>query len=133
MAKTFKNIHAQVAAFGNVWSAYGKARKHKRYKEPAAHFALHLERNLLELHGQLDNRTWRPGPYQHFYIYEPKRRRISAAPFRDRVVHHALVNVLEPLCEARFSVPVRTHAARGRARTPLLRRHTGASATSRTS
>jgi len=49
----------------------------------------------------LDGR-YRPGAYTHFYIHEPKRRRISAAPFRDRVVHHALCNVIEPLFERRF-------------------------------
>ncbi len=37
------------------------------------------------------------GSYRHFYIYEPKKRKISAAPFRDRVVHHALCNVIEPI------------------------------------
>jgi RNA-directed DNA polymerase len=46
--------------------------------------------------------SYRPGEYTHFYIHEPKRRRISAAPFRDRVVHHSLCNVIEPAFERRF-------------------------------
>lgn len=48
------------------------------------------------------NGTYQPGAYRHFVIHEPKRRKISAAPFRDRVVHHALCNVIEPLFESRF-------------------------------
>jgi len=49
------------------------------------------------------NFSWRPGGYQSFYIREPKRRCISAAPFRDRVVHHALCNIIEPRFEDLFS------------------------------
>jgi len=51
-----------------------------------------------ELHGH----TYRPGPYVNFYIHDPKRRLISAAPFRDRVVHHALCNLIEPIFERSF-------------------------------
>lgn len=103
MAKTFKNLYVKVADFENLWQAYCKARRNKRYKEPAAWFAMNIERNMLELHKELVEKRWEPGEYHHFYIHEPKRRRISAAPFRDRIVHHAIVNVLEPLYEARFS------------------------------
>ncbi|MCL4299466.1 MAG: reverse transcriptase/maturase family protein [Anaerolineae bacterium] len=46
--------------------------------------------------------SYRPGPYASFYIHEPKRRLISAAPFRDRVVHHALCNLIEPIFERSF-------------------------------
>ncbi len=51
---------------------------------------------LLELEEELRTQTYRPGPYRHFRITSPKPRRISAAPFRDRVVHHALVQQLTP-------------------------------------
>jgi len=54
------------------------------------------------LQEELAQQTYRPGPYRSFYIHEPKRRLISAAPFRDRVVHHALCNIIEPLFERRF-------------------------------
>ena len=47
--------------------------------------------------------TYQPGEYRSFFIYDPKRRLISAAPFRDRVVHHALCNVIEPIFERSFS------------------------------
>jgi RNA-directed DNA polymerase len=50
---------------------------------------------------QPDNRNNNLG-FRDFFIHEPKRRKISAAPFRDRVVHHALCNLIEPLFDARF-------------------------------
>lgn len=103
MAQTFRNLYPAVCDFENLWSAYTKARRGKRYKEPAAHFDRHLEHNLLALQTELRDRTYRPGAYHHFHIHEPKKRLISAAPFRDRVVHHAIVNILEPIYEPRFS------------------------------
>jgi retron-type reverse transcriptase len=57
---------------------------------------------ILELRDQLLSGTYRPGPYTHFFIHEPKRRKISAAQFRDRVVHHALCRIIEPRFERVF-------------------------------
>jgi len=57
---------------------------------------------LIELQDELRSFRYRPGSYANFYIHEPKKRLISAAPFRDRVVHHALCNVIEPRFERRF-------------------------------
>jgi len=54
------------------------------------------------LHEELCTQTYRPSPYHNFYAQERKRRLISAAPFRDRVVHHALCNVILPIFERRF-------------------------------
>jgi retron-type reverse transcriptase len=65
-------------------------------------FEHRLEENLLALQNELKDKTYHPGPYVSFTIHEPKRRLISAAPFRDRVVHHALCNIIEPLFERTF-------------------------------
>ena len=54
-----------------------------------------LHEDIPELERQLLDQTYTPGPFRVFVIHEPKRRVISAAPFRDRVVHHALCNVIE--------------------------------------
>jgi len=67
-----------------------------------AAFEFHLERQLLRLQDELRQRTYTPGPYHSFTICEPKPRLISAAPFRDRVVHHALYRILEPVFEPAF-------------------------------
>jgi hypothetical protein len=67
-----------------------------------AGFEYPLADHLLELQSQLLSSSYQPGQYEHFTIHEPKRRKISAAPFRDRVVHHALCNIIEPRFERRF-------------------------------
>jgi len=91
-----------VYAWDNLLLAYRKAAKGKRGLPPAATFEYHLEDNLIALQEELASQSYQPGPYASFYIHEPKRRLISAAPFRDRVVHHALCNVIEPLFERSF-------------------------------
>ena len=56
----------------------------------------------MALQNDLLGQTYQPGPYHSLYIHEPKRRLISAAPFRDRVVHHALCQIIEPVFERLF-------------------------------
>jgi retron-type reverse transcriptase len=93
------SLYAQVCDWDNLLLAHRKASKGKRGNDPAARFEYRLEDNLVALQDELRTQTYRPGPYNSFYIHEPKRRLISAAPFRDRVVHHALCNVIEPIFE----------------------------------
>jgi retron-type reverse transcriptase len=93
----------QVYAWDNLWLAWRHAAKGKRGRPAAARFEYHLEDNLITLQEELAAKTYRPGAYASFYIHEPKRRLISAAPFRDRVVHHALCNIIEPAFERSFS------------------------------
>lgn len=82
--------------------AYHRAALGKRGRWAAAAFEFQLADRLLTLQAELQDGSYRPGRYRHFMIREPKQRKISAAPFRDRVVHHALCNLIEPLFEARF-------------------------------
>ena len=95
-------MFASIVEWDNLWLAFRKAAKGKRGTASAAGFEYQVADRLLALQDELTAKTYRPGSYRHFTIHEPKRRRISAAPFRDRVVHHALCNVIEPLFEARF-------------------------------
>jgi retron-type reverse transcriptase len=92
----------RVCAWDNLLLAWCKASRGKRGAATTAAFEHHLADRLLALRGQLMEDRYCPGSYTHFYIHEPKRRRISAAAFRDRVVHHALCNILEPHFERRF-------------------------------
>ncbi len=85
-----------------MWLAYQRAAKGKRGHAPAATFEHQVADRLVLLQHQLRSATYQPGDYTHFYIQEPKRRKISAAPFRDRVVHHALCNIIEPVFDRRF-------------------------------
>lgn len=96
-------LFAAVTTWDNLWLAYSKAARGKRRRGSAAAFEHQVADRLIALQGELRSKTYRPGAYRHFFIHEPKRRKISAAPFRDRVVHHALCNLIEPLCDARFS------------------------------
>jgi RNA-directed DNA polymerase len=100
--KTYKNLYFQIHTFANLYQSYRAARRGKRDRPAVANFEFDLEHNLLELQTELQEQSYQPGAYTNFYIYEPKRRLVSAAPFRDRVVHHALCNVIEPIWEPRF-------------------------------
>jgi len=95
-------LYERVYGWGNLLLAYDQAARGKRGKHAAAEFEYNLADRLLEIEQELAQKTYRPGPYSSFFIHEPKRRLISAAPFRDRVVHHALCNVIEPLFERSF-------------------------------
>jgi RNA-directed DNA polymerase len=124
MARTYDNLFPALTSFENLYQAYHKAARGKRGQPAVAAFEFDLESNLLRLQGELGSRTYRVGGYYSFYIRETKRRLISAAPFRDRVVHHALCNVIEPIFERTFiadsyanRVGKGTHCALDRAQT----------------
>ncbi|PDW03740.1 reverse transcriptase/maturase family protein [Candidatus Viridilinea mediisalina] len=123
MPKTFRHLYDQIHDFTHLFEAYRRARRGKRRRPDVAAFEFRFEDELLCLSEELRDETYRPGAYRRFYAVENgKRRIISAAPFRDRVVHHALCALIEPIWEARFiydsyaSRPARgTHAALTRA------------------
>jgi retron-type reverse transcriptase len=96
------NLWDRMISFKSLLLAAETAARGKRFKPGVARFFFHLERELLRLHDELATKTYRPGAYRTFTIYEGKTRQISAAPFRDRVVHHALTGVLEPIFERSF-------------------------------
>lgn len=96
------DLYARVWEFPNLLLAAHKAAKGKRGRSAAARFEATLPDGLIDLRDQLRTFTYRPEPYTSFTIHEPKRRLISAAAFRDRVVHHALCNVIEPIFERTF-------------------------------
>ena len=88
--------------WGNMLLAYRNASRGKRGRSATAAFELLLADNLLTMQKELEEQAYLPGGYTSFYIHEPKKRLISAAPFRDRVVHHALCNVTVPFFEKLF-------------------------------
>lgn len=102
MPRTHNNLFEQITSFDNLWAAYLDARRGKRYRPEVAQFAANLEENLLSLHNHLTWGSWQPGRAREFRVFEPKQRDIQAPPFADRIVHHALVRVVEPLFERRF-------------------------------
>jgi len=100
--KRLNNLWQHIISFDNLYLAYRKAKRSKQHKNSVAQFSLNLEVELFKLQQELINNTYQPGEYRLFTIYERKPRQIAAAPFRDRVLHHALLNVIEPLLDKQF-------------------------------
>jgi retron-type reverse transcriptase len=89
---SFENLHAA------AWAVF----RGKRRRRAANALFVDLEGTLFALQAALRERRYVPGAYTSFWIHDPKRRLISAAPLLDRVVHHALIQTIEPIFERRF-------------------------------
>tara|TARA_R110002111_G_scaffold260867_1_gene332901 strand:- start:6714 stop:7778 length:1065 start_codon:yes stop_codon:yes gene_type:complete len=100
--KRIGNLWNDLISFENLYHAYQKARRGKRGQRSVERFEFHREVELIKLQQELTNETYCPGNYRTFMLYDTKPRMISAAPFRDRIVHHALCNILEPIFERTF-------------------------------
>lgn len=100
--KRLGGLFSEVSKFDSLYKAAVKARRGNTQNESAQRFFFFLEKELLSLKEELQVGTYTPGAYYFFTIKDPKERRIMVAPFRDRVVHHAVVSVLEPIYEKRF-------------------------------
>lgn len=96
------NLWDRIVSFPNLMAAARRAARGKRTTRGAARFLDRLESEVLRLERELNDGTWRPGVAHSFEIHDPKTRTITAAPFRDRVVHHALMDVLGPVFEKRM-------------------------------
>ena len=94
--KTARGLWPKIVAADNLEAAWRDARRGKRYRIPCATFELDAHDKLLRLERELVSKTYRPGRHRIIFIREPKRRAIAAAPFRDRIVHHALCRHLVP-------------------------------------
>jgi hypothetical protein len=95
--KTYKHLYEQIRTKENIYKAYRKARLGKRKKFYVRKFESDVDANIDQLHKELENESWSPLPYKEFTAYEPKERLIRAPQFGDRIVHHALIHVLEPI------------------------------------
>ncbi len=86
----------------NLEIAYKKARKNKTKKSYVIKFKKNLKDNLLQLRMELLLLAYKPKPLKTFIIRDPKTRKISKSDFRDRIIHHALVNILELFFDKSF-------------------------------
>jgi len=127
--KRYGKLWSKVISWENLVLAAKKAQRGKRDRDAVQGFNFDLERQLLRLQQELEDGSYKPGKFRSHWIYKPKARLISAAPYRDRVVHHALMNVLEPVLDCHFhpdSFACRkdkgTHAAANRLQ-QLMRRY----------
>ena len=85
-----------------LFEAYLSCRKTKRYTQNALKFEVDYEANLFQLKDEIENGSYSPGRSIAFIVNKPVKREIFAADFRDRVVHHWLINKLNPLFENLF-------------------------------
>lgn len=100
--KRHGDLYRKIYDFANLENAYKKARKNKRYRNEVLKYTENLEENLITLQNNLIWKSYMQGEQRIFYVIEPKKRTISALPFRDRVAHHAINNVIEPIFDKRF-------------------------------
>jgi RNA-directed DNA polymerase len=102
MPKRHNELFSGIATFAALHDAAMAAIRGKRSKPGAAAFMMNLENELLRLERSLNDGSWKGGAYTVIQVLQPKPRRVSAAPFRDRVVHHALCAVVAPILEKSF-------------------------------
>jgi len=100
--KIFNNLYGLIISQENLLYSWDRFKKGKRCKKGVALFEYYLEQNLFDLHRVLKDKSYRHKPYFGFYISDPKVRHIHKATVRDRVVHHALFKMLNPLFEPTF-------------------------------
>lgn len=91
-----------LTSLDNLFIAWYEFRKGKKNKKDVVLFERYLEDNLFQLHYELKNKTYRHGPYESFYVSDPKRRHIHKASVRDRVIHHLLYTHLYELFDRHF-------------------------------
>jgi RNA-directed DNA polymerase len=102
--KRFGNLYGQICSLENLQLADAKARKRKAGQYGVQAHDKNREANLLLLQQQLLSKTYRTSPYTTFKVYEPKERIVYRLPyFPDRITHHAIMNVLEPIWTAVFT------------------------------
>ncbi len=97
-----ESLYERLCSYSNLELAFVKARKRKTKKKELIDFESQLKENLVQLQADLSFLVYSPKPLKTFIIHDPKTRKISKSDFRDRVVHHALCNIIEPLFEKSF-------------------------------
>ncbi|MFH1281975.1 MAG: reverse transcriptase/maturase family protein [Candidatus Omnitrophota bacterium] len=100
--KKIRDIYLKIISKENLYQSAYMASRGRRYRDSTADFNFSLEEEIDRLHKELLSKTYRHGKYRLFKIYDPKERNIAAAPFKDRVVHHAVHDVIEPIIDKAF-------------------------------
>jgi len=100
--KYHSNLLEKIYNYDNLLDAYYRARRGKRYREDVLKYSQNYEENIIILQNELIYRSYKTGPYNHFYVHDPKTRHIMSLSFRDRVLQHALHNIIEPIFDRQF-------------------------------
>ncbi|MBR3458057.1 MAG: group II intron reverse transcriptase domain-containing protein [Selenomonadaceae bacterium] len=102
MPKRYGNLYGKITSFENLYEAYLKAAEHRDLRGEVLDFTARLEENLTGLHLELAGMTYKRGRMRSFYVHDPVKRLIMAAPFRDRVVDWAIYRILNPIVDRRY-------------------------------
>lgn len=100
--KIYRDIFEKIISPENLFLAWDNFKSDKRKKKDVQKFEWNLEQNIFQLHRELRRGTYKHSTYSSFYIQDPKQRHIHKAEVRDRVLHHAVYSVLNPLFEPTF-------------------------------
>lgn len=100
--KVYRNLFDAIISEENLFSAWDAFESDKRNKSDVRKFAWRLEEHIFKLHRELRDKTYQHGPYEGFYIRDPKQRHIHKASVRDRILHHAIFSVVNPVFEETF-------------------------------
>ena len=100
--KTHQRLFQKVHSTDNLILAFRKARKGKSKKKYVVNFESSLKNNLRALQYEIKTGIYRPHKLKKFVVRDPKTRTIHASIFRDRIVHHAIINILQPILEKTF-------------------------------
>ena len=117
--KRYGNLYERICSIDNLREAFENASIGKRNRSDVLEYGKNLEANLEELRRELLSHTYKTSDYHIFTLYEPKERIIYKLPFRDRVVHWAIMLLIEPIWTRNFTRD--TYACvKGRGIHPLL-------------
>lgn len=100
--KSYNNLFEKISSFENLCNAFYKSRKGKSNSPDAVRFFFNLEHDVFSLKEKIESGNYSTGKYKAFTVFEPKKRLIKAVPFKDRVVHHAICNLIEPIFDSGF-------------------------------
>ena len=100
--KTYKHLYEKIYNRDNLTLAFLKARKGKTKRDYVIKFQENFVNNIKKLQEELKNLTYQPEPLKTFILRDPKTRKISKSAFQDRIVHHAICNIIEPIFDKIF-------------------------------
>ena len=100
--KTYKNLFPKIVDEKNLLNAFQNASEGKRFSNGVLDFEKNLAKNILRLRQELLAKQYQHSKYHFFCLFDPKERKISAACFRDQIVHHALCQIIEPIFDKKF-------------------------------
>src|SRR3989338_4057091 len=97
-----KTQYEELCTYDNIELAFNRARSGKTTKPYVVKFEKELKVNLMQIRSELITQTYKPKPLTTFILRDPKTRKISKSDFRDRIVHHTICNIIEPLFDKTF-------------------------------